>query len=328
MPRSVTGSHAKAHRQRELSLVGVSTANIPFNPALASAMRRRRSRQAYVLLALLSPGVVLIAALLVLPLANVVLESFRQYVPGRIGGSLELPYTLANYVALLHPVYVNYLTTMLWCASLATLGALVMSYPIAYVIARTKSGAIRICLIGLLVGLLFLSALVRVYSLELSFGTVGLGRTIAGLMGISSNSNAYATFLVIVGLVHHGIPLAALLMIGAIQNINPRLVEVGQALGAPVWRAHLSVTLPLSMPGVLSAFLICYTINLSAFVVPMILGKGKIQFLSNLVYDRYAELANFPSGSAIAVQLLVVTLGITYGVGWVLRCWTREGAGA
>jgi putative spermidine/putrescine transport system permease protein len=306
----------------------VSTADIPSDPVLSSGVTRRSRSLPYNLIALLAPGIVLLAVLLVLPLANIVVESFRQYVPGKIGGSVDAPYTLANYVALLYPVYLDYLTTMLWCASVATAGALVASYPIAYVIARTRSRVIRIALIGLLVGLLFLSALVRVYSLELSFGTVGLGRTIAGLMGVSSNSNTYATLLVIIGLMHHSIPLAALLMTGSIQNINPRLVEAGQALGAPVWRAHLTVTLPLSMPGILSAFLVCYTINLSAFVVPMILGKGKIQFLSNLVYDRYAELANFPSGSAIAVQLLAVTLVITYGVGWVLRRWTREGAGA
>jgi len=306
----------------------VSTSEIPSHPVLLSVMKRRGKLLSYNLIALLSPGVVLLISLLVLPLANILVESFRQYVPGMVGGSLNAPFTFANYVTLLHPVYINYLTTMLWCASIATLAALVMSYPIAYAIARTKSRTIRIALIGLLVGLLFLSALVRVYSLELSFGSVGLGHRIAAVMGVSSNSNSYATFLVIIGLMHHSIPLAALFMTGTIQNINPRLVEASQALGAPTWRAHLSVTLPLSMPGVLSALLVCYTINLSAFVVPMILGKGKIQFLSNLVYDRYAELANFPSGSAIAMQLLVVTLVITYGIGWLLRRWTREGAGA
>lgn len=270
---------------------------------------------------------VLLALLLLLPLVNIFVESFRQYVPGRIGGLVGASYTLENYITLLHPVYVGYLVTMLWCATAATIVALVMGYPIAYVIARTRSHATRMALLGLLVGLLFLSALVRVYSLELSFGSVGLGRIIAGLMDVSPNSRTYAEFLVMIGLVHHSIPLSALLMTGTIQNINPKLVEAGMALGAPLWRAQLSITFPLSMPGILSAFLVCYTINMSAFVVPMILGKGKIHFLSNLVYDRYAELANFPSGSAIAVQLLLVTLIATYGIGWLLRRWTSEGAG-
>ncbi len=60
----------------------------------------------------------------------------------------------------------------------------------------------------------------------------------------------------------------------------------------------------------------------------MVLGRGKVQFLSNLVYDRYGELANFPSGSAIAMQLLLVTLVITYGVGWLVQRWVSGGARA
>jgi putative spermidine/putrescine transport system permease protein len=282
-------------------------------------------RRALVVGLLLAPGLLTLLFLLLLPLVNVVLESFRQYVPGKIGGLIDAPYTLNNYTALLHPVYLEYLTTTIWSASLATLGGLVMGYPVAYVIARTNSHAIRISFIALLVGLLFLSALIRVYSLELSFGSVGLGPPLAVLMGVSPNSRAYAEFLVVIGLVHHSIPLAALLITATIQNINPRLVEAAQALGAPLWRGHLSITLPLSMPGILSAFLICYTTNLSAFVVPMILGKGKISFLSNLVYDRYAELANFPSGSAIALQLLAVAVVVTYGIGWLLRRQFGEG---
>jgi ABC-type spermidine/putrescine transport system permease subunit I len=293
----------------------------PNAPLLSRAvdLRSAGGGQAWVIAALLAPAVLALALFLFIPLLNVVLESFRPYVPGRVGGLTDAALTLSNYVALFHPVYLEYLMTMIWAASLATLGGLVMGYPLAYVIARTQSHVLRIVFIALLVGLLFLSALIRVYSLELSFGSVGLGPLLAGMIRVSSNSRAYAEFLVVIGLIHHSIPLAALLITATIQNINPRLVEAAQALGAPLWRAHLSITLPLSTVGILSAFLVCFTTNLSAFVVPMILGKGKIQFLSNLVYDRYAELANFPSGSAIAVQLLAVAATVTYGIGWILR---------
>ncbi len=293
-------------------------------PAIADP-QPRASRRIFIAGALLAPGLLTLTVLLLLPLVNTIVESFRQYVPGKIGGLVDASFTLANYSALLHPVYVEYLTTMIWCASLATLGGLVMGYPVAYAIARTSSHLFRMSLIALLVGLLFLSALIRVYSLELSFGSVGLGRVLSAWMGVSSNSRSYAEFLVVIGLMHHSIPLAALLITATIQNINPRLVEAAQALGAPVWRGHLSITLPLSMPGILSAFLVCYTTNLSAFVVPMILGKGKIQFLSNLAYDRYAEVANFPSGSAIAMQLLAVAVIVTFGIGWILRRRFGEG---
>jgi putative spermidine/putrescine transport system permease protein len=307
-----------------MTSTGFDPIGAPDAPAIADP-RPRASRRIFIAGALLAPGLLTLTILLLLPLVNTIVESFRQYVPGKIGGLVDASFTLANYSALLHPVYVEYLTTMIWCASLATLGGLVMGYPVAYAIARTSSHLFRMSLIALLVGLLFLSALIRVYSLELSFGSVGLGRVLSAWMGVSSNSRSYAEFLVVIGLMHHSIPLAALLITATIQNINPRLVEAAQALGAPVWRGHLSITLPLSMPGILSAFLVCYTTNLSAFVVPMILGKGKIQFLSNLAYDRYAEVANFPSGSAIAMQLLAVAVIVTFGIGWILRRRFGEG---
>src|SRR5262245_6904022 len=139
------GSHETTYYRAAIVLrLHVSTSEIPSHPVLLSVMKRRAKLLSYNLIALLSPGVVLLISLLVLPLANILVESFRQYVPGMVGGSLNAPFTFANYVTLLHPVYINYLTTMLWCASIATLAALVMSYPIAYAIARTKSRTIRI----------------------------------------------------------------------------------------------------------------------------------------------------------------------------------------
>jgi putative spermidine/putrescine transport system permease protein len=56
---------------------------------------------------------------------------------------------------------------------------------------------------------------------------------------------------------------------------------------------------------------------MSGFVVPMILGKGKVLFISNLIYSRFSEIANYPSGSAIAVAMLFLSLVIIYGITFV-----------
>ena len=120
--------------------------------------------------------------------------------------------------------------------------------------------------------------------------------------------------LVISGLLHYVIPLSALVLVGTIQNINPRWVEAAQSLGAPRWKAHLGITVPLSLRGILAAFVICYTLNISAFVVPLILGKGRITFVSNLIYSRFSEIANYPSGSAISLVMLLLSLILVYGI--------------
>jgi ABC-type spermidine/putrescine transport system permease subunit I len=263
---------------------------------------------------LLLPGSALLVFLLVLPLLYVAEQSFREYVPGRIGAAQDSPYTLHNYLELVHPVYLRYLAAMIRIGLLSTLAGVALAYPIAYFIARRRAGRLRTIALGFLVAFLFLSVLVRVYSLELSFGPVGLGPVLSALLGVSRNSREYAEFLVIIGLMHHNVPLSALLLIGTIQNVNPRLAEAAQALGAPRWKAHLSTTVTLSVRGLLAAFLINYTIAISAFVIPMVLGKGKVLFMSNLIYDRFGELTNYPSGAAIAIQLLVLAFAMIYGI--------------
>lgn len=265
-------------------------------------------------LLLLVPGLGIFLAFLVLPLANVVEESFRLFEPGRIGAAKDAPYTLVNYGELVEPAYLFYFAETVRFGLISSITALVIAFPIAYLVARQKSLLLRKLAIGFLIGMMFLSTLVRVYALQLTFGPTGIARIVSSLLDISPNGRPYTEFVVILGLLHYLIPISAVTLLGTIQNINPRLSEAAQALGAPRWRAHLSITVPLSVPGLLSAFLICFTLCLSAFVVPLILGKGKVLFVSNLIYARFSEIANYPSGSAVSIVMLVMSLTIIYGI--------------
>lgn len=263
---------------------------------------------------LLVPGLGLFLVLLVLPLANVVEESFRLFEPGRIGAAKDAPYTVFNYAELADRAYVYYFVETIRFGLISSLVGLAIAFPIAYAVARQRSALLRKLSIGFLIGMMFLSTLVRVYALQLTFGPTGIARFLSDLLGLSMNGRAYTELLVILGLLHYMIPISALTLLGTLQNINPRLTEAAQALGAPRWRAHASVTVPLCVPGLLSAFLICFTLCLSAFVVPLILGKGKVLFVSNLIYSRFSEIANYPSGSAVSITMLVISLSIVYGI--------------
>lgn len=263
---------------------------------------------------LLVPGVAVLLMFIILPLLNVAENSFRDSTGGEAFGNPDKPYTLFNYSELMLPVYLQYTWEMIYISLISTTCGVLLAFPMAYFIARHPAGALRTFCIGFLVGFLFLSGLVRVYSLELTFGAVGLGPPLSKLFGISSHSHTYAAFMVVMGLMHHNIPLSALILIGTIQNVNPRLADAAQALGAPPMMTHVSITMPLSIHGLLSSFLINYMIAISAFVNPMVLGKGKVLFMSNLIYSRFGEAANFPSGAAIAVQLLILAFVMVYAI--------------
>jgi ABC-type spermidine/putrescine transport system permease subunit I len=259
---------------------------------------------------LLLPAGAVFLGLFLLPMAGLFIESFRLYQPGSIGSAENAPFTLANYAELLTPAFAGFFFGTMRISLLASLAGLLFAFPLAYWITRRFNARWRAIAVGFFVTLMFLSVLVRTYALELTFGATGPLRPLLQSLEISVNGRAYIETLVGAGLLHYIVPMATLTLLGTIQNVDPRLVDAAQALGAPGWKAHLTITLPLCMRGLLAAFLFAFTFSISAFVIPMILGKGRVLFISNLVYNRFSEIADYPSGAAISIVLLFVALAI------------------
>lgn len=270
-------------------------------------------------LILLAPGLLLLLAIFALPLFGLVLESLKQYVPGRVGSAVDAPLTLENYRELATPSFAGVLYETFKLSAAASLAGLLAAFPLAYCIVRRFSPRQRAACIGLLVMLVLLSMLVRTYALELAFGSVGVARPLFLALGISPTSRWYTETLVAAGLLHAIVPMCTLTLLGTIQNIDPRFCDAAQSLGAPAWKAHLGITVPLALPGLVSAFLIAMTFSISAFVIPMVLGKGRVLFLSNTIYTRFSDVANYPSGAAVSIVMLVISLFVLSLVSLVQR---------
>lgn len=264
---------------------------------------------------LVLPAVIVVAVLLVAPLLMVVDESLRLFVPGRVGSVHDAPLTIQNYAELIRPAYARYFADTFRISLIATLLALMLAYPIAYRVAREVRPRVRRMWIAFLVVMLFLSILIRVYAVSLAVGPAGFGRGLAEALGLSLSSRGFAEVSIVLGLLHCLIPMAAIVLLAPLQALNPGLVEAAQALGAPVWKAHATITLPLSARGILAAFMLCFTFSISAFVIPMVLGKGRVLFVSNLIYSRFGEIGNYPGGAALSIALLVLSLIVVYVLG-------------
>jgi ABC-type spermidine/putrescine transport system permease subunit I len=253
--------------------------------------------------------------LLLAPLVLVGDESLRVFVPGRVGSVHDAQLTLQNYGEIVRPAYARYFADTFRLSLVATLLALVLAYPIGYRVAREARPRVRRTWIAFLVVMLFLSILIRVYAVSLAVGPAGFGGELSGWLGLSLNSRGYAEVSIVLGLLHCLIPMAAIVLLAPLQAQNPRLVEAARALGAPAWKAHATVTLPLSARGVLAAFMLCFTFSISAFVIPLVLGKGRVLFVSNLIYSRFGEVGNYPSGAALSIALLSLSLIVVYALG-------------
>ena len=261
---------------------------------------------------LLTPALLVFVCIFAAPIIDLATESFRVFVPGRIGSAADSPFTLDNYRELVSPAFAGVLVETFRISVGAALVGLLIAFPIAYGIVRRFSRRWRVACIGLMITLVLLSMLVRTYALELTFGSVGIAKPLLGLLGISPTSRWYIETLVGAGLLHAVIPISVLTLMGTVQNLDPRLIDAAQSLGAPAWRAHLSITLPLSLQSLVSAFLVSLTFSISAFVIPMVLGKGRVLFMSNVIYNRFSDVANYPSGAAVSIAMLLITLVVVY----------------
>lgn len=273
-------------------------------------------------LALSVPAAAIYLGLFTLPLAVLFVESLRPFVPGFIGGSRDAGLTLSNYQNLLSGAFSAALATTLKLGLAASLAGVALALPLAHICARSNSRRVETMLIGFLILLMFLGVLVRAYALQLFLGSVGPLRPLLNVLGIATTNRAYIEFTVCAGLLHYVLPMSVLTLIGSLRSIHSSLHECAQSLGASAWMAHATITLPLCAPAILTAFLFSFTFSLSAFVIPMILGSGRVNFVSTLVYTRFSEIANYPSGAAISISLLALSLTAVAVLSTAVRRWT------
>jgi putative spermidine/putrescine transport system permease protein len=265
----------------------------------------------------IAPAGVVFVSIFAVPILGLLAESFQTFTPGRVGSVADAPLTLQNYLDLVSASFAGVLFETFWISALAAFIGVLIAFPLAFFIVRRFPPRWRAVTIGLMITLVLLSMLVRTYALELTFGSVGVVRPLIFWLGVSPTARWYIDALVAAGLAHAIVPIATLTLLGSVQNIDPRLADAAQSLGAPVWRSHLDVTLPLSLPALISAYLVALTFAISAFVIPMVLGKGRVLFISNVIYTRFSDVANYPSGAAISVVMLVASLIVVYSVSLV-----------
>ena len=250
---------------------------------------------------LLAPAVGVVAVFAV-ALAALLQYSVLEFIPGslRTGG-----FTLANFRGVIAPQYLDYVWDTVLLSAATTVLALVASYPIAYALARTPSRRIRSWLLVLTLAPFFTGAIVRTYAWMLVLGNTVVTWPVPML---------FTERGVLVGLVHFSMPTMILLLAAAISHVDPVYERAATSLGARPARVFWRVTLPLSMPGVVSGSLIVFAWTFSAFPTPELLGGGKVKMIANVVKDLALDSFNWPGAAAFAMLALAVTLALLAGL--------------
>jgi putative spermidine/putrescine transport system permease protein len=157
---------------------------------------------------------------------------------------------------------------------------------------------------------LFLGEVVRTYSWIVVLGNSGFVNTVLMKLGIIDQpvQLLFTVTGVTIALVHVTLPLMVIMLAAALAHIDADYEKAARSLGAGPIRVFLTVTLPLSMPGIVAGVTTAFAWTFSAFATPQLLGGGKVNMVSNLVYQLGFTNFNFPFAASLSVAALALTL--------------------
>lgn len=260
----------------------------------------------WILRLLLLPTILYLFPIYFASLAILFVFSFYQYTPGRM---LTPDFTLANYTRFFDPFYIGVLARTLVIGFIASVSAVLISYPVAYWLNRSVSRLRSLCVIVIILSF-FVVTVVRVFSWTLVLGREGFLNSILDWTGLADQpvQFMYSDFGVTLVLTHFLLPAATLILTTSIQRIDENLELASQNLGANRMRTFFSVTLPLSVPGIVAALTLSFALCISTFTTPIIIGGGRVMLLANMLYDTMFTVMNFPFASVLAIVTLAFSL--------------------
>ena len=201
-------------------------------------------------------------------------------------------FTWSNYMKFITSKY--YWFVLFKTVGLSLLSAIIcviMGYPIAYHICRME-GKIKSIVTAMVMLPLWVSITVRLF----------------GLMTIVESG----TYLAVeIGLVYCGLPYMIMILTGPIGNVSQSVEEASYVCGAGFWTTFFKITLPLTIKGVISGFMLVFALNTAAFVVPVMLGSGKIITMTTLIYQQATYIYDWGFAAAISMIFLIVSMALT-----------------
>ena len=257
----------------------------------------------------LSPSLAWLTFFFLAPLVLIVVYSVSRRAEG---GGVLLGFTLQHYTRILSS---NYYLGITWQSLVlglkVTALTLLISYPVAYLLATTRSRW-KPFLVFLLVVPWWTSILVKNFAWVGILLDNGLANRFLLWTGLTHRpvKLLYNEFSVVVGLIHVLIPFMTLPLFATLEKMEPQLLEAAENLGAGPLRAFREVTLPLSMPGVASGCILTFILAFGSYVTPALLGGPKNWMVAMVVQDQFLNAFNWPFGSAVAIVLLAIVMAL------------------
>ena len=219
--------------------------------------------------------------------------------------------SLDNYAALTADrLYIAAYLKSIQVATLSTLLLLLIGYPIAYAMARAPR-RLQSILLALVILPFWTAFLIRVYAWMTILQRDGLLNQTLMTLGIIDAPVAWlaSDTAVYIGIVYSYLPFMVLPLFASLERMDPTLQEAAADLGSPPWRTFWSVTVPLSLPGVVAGALLCFIPIVGEFVIPDLLGGSSGIMIGQTLWTEFFSNRDWPLASAVAMAMLVLLVG-------------------
>jgi spermidine/putrescine transport system permease protein len=254
---------------------------------------------------LLAPGLAWLAIFFVVPLGFLGYQSLQS---GTFDVGYAFDWAWGNYWDTLDR-YHPWIVRSLLYAGLATVLALLISYPLAYWIAF-RGGRWKSLLLVLIIAPFFVTYLIRTLAWQTILAdegpVVGIFRDV-GILGDDGRLLATST-AVVAGITYNFLPFMALPIFVALEAMDHRLIEAAEDLYASKFQAFIRVTLPLSLPGVVAGTLLTFIPAAGDFINAELLGTPKQAMIGNVIQSKFLETLDYPAAASLSFTLMAVIL--------------------
>jgi len=261
-------------------------------------------------MALLLPASLLVLVFLALPLLLLFRYSLNRFVPGQFMVEALTP---ENYLKVVSdPYYAAVLKTTLLMAAGVTVACLVAGFPAAMYLARTATRFKSVLILAVILPL-FVGNAVRAAGWMVAFGQKGVVNYLVAVVAPTAEpwTLMYTPWAVFVGIISVNLPFVVLTLQSVLEGIDRSSEEAALSLGATPFAAWRLVTLPLAIPGVLAAGVLCFILTMNAYATPVLLGGPQFQMMAPIVANEVLNQNNWPFGAALSFVLMAVTLLLT-----------------
>ena len=257
---------------------------------------------------LLLPGFAFLFTFFILPIVNLAQTSTQTPVAGGDTGEYEQTLAFGNYIQAFVENKEQFGRSFMY-ASLATIFALAIAYPLAYAIAF-KAGKFKNILLVLVVAPFFTSFLLRTVAWKQILGEEGF--VVPGLRSLNiigeQTTLTSTSIAVVAGMTYNFLPFMTLPLYASLERIDPRTIEAAGDLYANGITAFRRVTVPLSMPGVVAGTLLTFIPAAGDYVNAAILGSPNTKMIGNVIESRYFKIVDYPTAAALSFTLMVAIL--------------------